>query len=406
MVRTVRHMPVLLVLAAALAFVGSVPASGGRTVLQQRDPVISPDGRLIAYTSFSGTSKHGLLIVMRRDGTHARMLASARAGKPWWSPDGKLIAYLDRDVYVVSPTGGRSHRLSHEYSANGGPTEGLSITGWIDARTIGYDVNDCCIVGGVSYWWSASVTLGGEQVDHDSDSEIMCNISVTCDDAPPVVSADGTRTVTATKGADGAPRLTLAGAGLDPVDLGAGTSAIWAPGDAHFAWWNPDYTWTVADRNGQNRHVLQMPPAWSPDGARIAFTAKVAGHVQIWLAGGDGSNPSPLTTEPNGIADDLTLGWLWSTHGHWLVYDRLAGHVVETVVVRPDGTRAHVLVRWQTPFKDRYSWDDSWSSATWGPGDATAVYDDHVACGGTAVFRVNAITSQATRLTNPCRSKR
>jgi hypothetical protein len=401
-------MRVLLVVVAGLVLTGGVHASTPAAV-QDHFPALSPDGQLIAFARFVGNGQRGRLIVMRRDGTHARALAPARNEPPRWSPDGSLVAYVDRDVYVVSPTGGRAHRLTHEYSSAGSPTGGIHGVRWVDARTIAYEVYDCCIVGGVEYWWEATVTLGGEQVDHASDAAIICNISVTCDGPrAPVTSADGSRAVTFTIGVDGVTRLTLAGSGLDPVDLGPGAAVVWAPGDAHFAWQVEDGSWTVADRDGQNGHALPAQwPNWSSDGARIAFTAKVEGHMQLWSSAGDGSDPKQLTHEPKGVSDSVTLGWIWSSHDRWLFYDVTVGQTLETVVLRPDGMSRHVLVRWHARFdKGAYSWDDSWVSLDWGPGDATAVYYDYAPCAGTAIYRVNVATAQVTRLTNPCTSRR
>jgi Tol biopolymer transport system component len=406
MLRTVWHMRALLIVLAALAFTGAVQAAASSPHVQHRDPVPSPDGRLIAYTSFVGHNKRGKLIVMRRDGTQVRTLATVGDGKPWWSADGKLIAYVDREIYVVSPTGGRTHRLSHEYSSSGGPTEGLSITGWLDARTIAFDVYDCCIVGGVAYWWEATVTLGGKQVDDDSNDQIICNISVTCDlpfDVPQTVSPDGSRVVTYSRGPDGVTTLTLGGTGLDPIELGAASLAIWAPDGRHLAWVEPGWKWMVANRDGGDRHALPSQPAWSSDGAAITFEANVDTTYQVWVADGDGGNARPLTHEATRVYGTVSP---WSPDGHWLAYVVMSGRTVSTVVIARDGTRRHVLHRWSIPYTSEYHWDETWSSLRWEPGRASAVYYDSTACGGSAIYRVDAPTARVTRLTNPCSSPR
>jgi Tol biopolymer transport system component len=403
-------MRVLLIVLATLAFAGAVHASGAQPAIQHRDPTLSPDGRLIAYLSLAGRNQRGHLMVMRADGTHTRRLAPARAGKPWWSPDGKLIAYVDRDVYVVSPTGGRSHRLTQEY----GSTGGIVITGWIDARTIAYQVNDCCIVGGVQYFWEATVTLGGEQVDHDSDAEIICNISVTCGDGS-VTSPDGTRVVTTSKDPDGTERLQLSGAGLDPVDLGAGCCAYWADRGRRLVWHGPGlgYLWIIADANGADRHELtwngvplQPPfPEWSPDGKLVGVIAKVNGKRQVFVGAGNGADLHPITSEPRGVPE-LEVGPLWSAHGRWLLYPTLDGRAVSTMAIAPDGSQRHVLVGWRLPYQPPIFWDETWYSLDWAAGDASAVYYDYTGCGGSAIYRVSAATGRATRLTNPCPPRR
>jgi Tol biopolymer transport system component len=396
-------MRLLAAAVAALALAGGVQASGPADV-QDRDAVPSPDGSLIAYTSFVGTSKRGKLIVMRRDGTHSRTLGSVRDGLPWWSPDGKLVAYVDRDIYVISPTGGRAHRLTHEYTRSGGPAEGLSISGWDDSRTIAYEVYDCCIVGGVSYWWDATVTLGGKQVDHEPDDASICAIFGTCESPrsiPPAVSPGGSRVVTSTP--QRPTRLTLSGAGLEPVDLGIGSSPVWAPDGGHLAWYGPDETWSVADRDGGDRHSLPSAPSWSSDGSSIAFAAAVGAVSQVWLAKGNGADARAVTDEPSDVRLALAP---WSGDGRWVAYSIISVHKVSTVAISADGTQRHVLHHWSAPYRSEYYYDPAWSSLRWEPGRGSAVYYDTSACGGTAIFRVDAATTRARRLTDPCAPRR
>ena len=57
------------------------------------------------------------------------------------------------------------------------------------------------------------------------------------------------------------------------------------------------------------------PPAWSPDGQRIAFHVRSEGQGDLFMIPAIGGAPKRLTTNP---ADDLTPGW--SHDGHWIYF--------------------------------------------------------------------------------------
>src|SRR4051812_8430564 len=55
------------------------------------DPVVSPDGRHIAFVS----NRDGVatMYVMDVDGSHVRRVVTQRAASPQWSPDGRSIRF-------------------------------------------------------------------------------------------------------------------------------------------------------------------------------------------------------------------------------------------------------------------------------------------------------------------------
>ena len=100
------------------------------------------------------------------------------------------------------------------------------------------------------------------------------------------------------------------------------------------------------DRNGSNVRPLLADgdhavrePAWSPDGAHIAFRHSL--YVdQIWLVGADGRHPAALTTLAQGEAQSSPA---WLADGR-LAYVSLRHNVSAIYAVRPDGSDQLPLV--------------------------------------------------------------
>ena len=75
----------------------------------------SPDGRMIAFAQANEGS--GDLLVINRDGTGLRRIASIALGTPTWSPDGRQIAFSGEGargaaIYVVNADGSGLARLT------------------------------------------------------------------------------------------------------------------------------------------------------------------------------------------------------------------------------------------------------------------------------------------------------
>lgn len=68
-------------------YVVSVAGGAPRALAPGYDPVVSPDGRLIAY------GRAGQIWLMRPDGSEQRPLTTSGGGRPFWSPDGRRLVY-------------------------------------------------------------------------------------------------------------------------------------------------------------------------------------------------------------------------------------------------------------------------------------------------------------------------
>lgn len=67
--------------------------------MQAREPVFSPDGRLIAFAEDKDAGRYegqqGIWVVSASRGTPRLIAEASKASCPVWSPDGNMIAYLD-----------------------------------------------------------------------------------------------------------------------------------------------------------------------------------------------------------------------------------------------------------------------------------------------------------------------
>ncbi len=236
-----------------------------------RNPRLSPDGRLLAFSAAAdGVAQ---IVVSDPDGSNRRELTADGAGGPAWSPDGTRLAFHSNragsfDVYTMAADGTDVRRLTSEPSTDWGAAwspDGTRIA-FVSDRTGSGDIYSAAVDG----------------------TDVVRLTRTGGDDFDPAWSPDGTRIAFESTQDDG--DLEIMSMAADGADLRRLTDA-------------PDRSFM---------------PAWSPDGRSIAFTTNRDGELEVYVMNADGSDQRNLTRSP-GTADGLA-GPSWSPDGTSILY--------------------------------------------------------------------------------------
>ncbi len=225
-------------------------------------PIISPDGRRVAFMAWNGHDWN--LELMDADGSHRSLLVrrSSFDNAPAWSPDGSPIAFSSMNdtpygqigrIFVINVDGTGLHQVSPDATE---PT--------LD----GYDTGPTWSPDGARIAFSRS----GRVEIVNADGSELTSLPVGAD--YPSWSPDGTRFA------------------LDAT-AGDGIMHIW-----------------VSNADGSNPVILTNPslldnlPRWSPDSRRIVFN-RVADDFtfQIYVINADGTGEVSLSHPGGGISD-------------------------------------------------------------------------------------------------------
>ncbi|MBN2666458.1 MAG: PD40 domain-containing protein, partial [Bacteroidales bacterium] len=323
--------------------------------MQAREPVFSPDGKMIAYVQDRGLGREegGLsLWTVPASGGKPRLLAeAAKASSPVWSPDGRMIAYLDapknKMINIVeipdkpdatgNVTSIEAPESAEEVTMLAGWTNddkiGLLITAKRDFSifTLPAEGGQAAIVSAACYALQPRWTNDGRHIIYVKPPEEGVNrfrkmrlYSVpsgggTGIPLPEVYSGKIVRQLPYQSGnrisPDGTMILTAAYTAADTAGAGEWpNSKIWKL--------SLDGKEAMQITNKEGRYA-DMCPSWSPDGSKIAFLRaaltddqKVFDKVSIYTVSSEGGEPVRLIPE----ADDYIFSPVWSPDGEMIAY--------------------------------------------------------------------------------------
>lgn len=263
----------------------------------------SPSGRRIAYEAAVDLVEgraHGIRVA-NADGSHARWLARRAGTAPAWSPDGRLIAYVENfAINVVRPDGSGRRRLAASWFAIWAPR----------GNRLAYPCG---------------------RRDPDADTRALC-----------IIDADGGGRRLVARGVAGPAYGENPAYGADPV-------AAWSPRGQRLAYVRPDGIFIV-NADGRGRTRLARKPknltigslGWSADGRRLLFTEMIDyNDSEIYTAAADGSGVKPLTR--NEFSDFQPA---WAPDGRRLAFVRNRDFTFNEIwVMNADGSEQRFVTR-------------------------------------------------------------
>jgi Tol biopolymer transport system component len=253
-------------------------------------------GSLVFVSDRSGREQ---IYTMRADGDGVRRLTEDSSIDSWpvWSPDHARIAFASTrdgasDIFAMSANGGGVSRLT---------------------SSPGDDYHAA---------WSPDGSQISFESTRDGNAEIYA------------MDADGSHQV----------RLTH-----DPALDG---SPAWSPDGRSIAFESHrdrNYEVYTMRPDGSGVHRLtdapgeDGSPAWAPDGSEIAFSSARDGEPRLFVMRPDGANqvaisPPAMTGDGGGTGIFMDAGPAWSPDGAWIAFETTRPGALEIWTMRPDGT--------------------------------------------------------------------
>jgi Tol biopolymer transport system component len=274
------------------------------------------------------------LFVMNPDGSEQKRLTQVvpvGGGHPLWSPDGRMIAFIDRHLYVMNADRSGLRRVAWSADSPAWSPDGRKIA--FARHGLGYD-------------WESEIYV--IDVDGSNERRLTRNTA----DGLPAWSPDG-RKIAFTSHLDGNAEIYVMNAdGTDQRNLTRNAADDYFPLPAenvspHYGAWSPDGRTIafMAGREGRaggiylvnadGRSLTRAIPgdyAWSPDGRKIAFGGGYRGGP-LYVVNADGSERRTLIREH-------TLSVAWSPDGRTIAFTD-----GDLKIVNADGSGLRTLTR-------------------------------------------------------------
>jgi TolB protein len=272
---------------------------------QSEAPVVSPDGRRIAFTS-ARDGMADLYIIAADGGGEVRLTHTPEVeGRPDWSADGKRVIFSvsgqdESHIYSVGADGsnlreigkvpGRTPRVSPDGKrvvfARGSWTE-------MQLRVANLDGSDSRLLNdGKAIAWGPQWSRDGKRIAYGSRMDQHLNIWT--------VRADGSEArqlthVTPEIGEAQMPAWSRDGRRIAfQVDRGDTKSVRLWIADARSGEAHPLGAGAGPVKDGSQDEV----PYWFPNGKRLAFQSNRSGRMEIWTVNADGSGARQVTGAP------------------------------------------------------------------------------------------------------------
>ncbi len=312
---------------------------------QAREPVFSPDGKMIAYvdTKNLGRAGGGLWVIAASNGTPQLVANAGNASSPTWSPEGDMIAFLDlkSQQICIIPVGedGLASGELVKIDVPEGSGGIMFLAGWTPDNKIGAVFREqtefglytlpstggkAALVSHGGYPGQPRWSPDGKRIFHtneiDEGSGDWERLSLA------VVPAEGGKVKTVPIQFDEKIIKPAWGGGND-VSPDGKTIVFSGQSKKDTSWhWQ---IWTLPVDGGKPKQLTQTPasvlngfPRWSPDGKTIAYVRardiKAGfGEVNIFTVPVNGGDPKVLTSDSDSV-DFRPIAW--SPDGKWIAY--------------------------------------------------------------------------------------